>query len=292
MKIKTIMQAIKMKLLILLLASPISLGAIEAFYKFDIINIPLLFYVSIILFLGGIGLNSLHILSINKQNHNDEQLFNCEYTEQISINIMRLLGYGGIVLSSIMTIILASMTTMNILYLYLVLLIIFLLYLIGYKSLWKTSLNEVIFSFGIGYLLSAFVTYTQVYMEVTNVFSFYVFMLWVSFPIVLSLACIQFVYNQKFITIQTMTHLMGQKLTFIVMEVSTLLSCLIPCISTYLNDSPWTVVFIWLMYPKMIINLKKYESVKQNDLKLYYIKENAIIVVSFLLLLTIFGVFF
>lgn len=296
MDLKSLFKVMQLKEMSLILLAPIALGGVESFYKFDVINIPLLIYTAVIVFLLGIVISAFHTLSLYRH----KVLFELEsvkgISESINVSTIRKISYISLALAIILAIGLIKMTKIDVIFPFAITIILFILYDLGPKPLWKTSLDEVVYSFGIGFLLSSFVTYSQVYFEVSNLFVFYVLMLWVSLPIVLGLACMKFVYNEQLskhdTDFDTLASIMGEDKTFMVMEVATGLACLMPCIAIYLNDMPWTELFIWLMYPKLVWNLRNYKEEKALNKKLYYIRENTVIIVVFQLLLTIFGIFF
>lgn len=296
MEIKSLLKITQVKSIITILLAPIFLGAVESFYKFDLINIPLFLYTALIVILAGIAVNSYHVLSLYKHKWFFELEMIKGIKTQIPLKLVRILAVSTLSIAILMVVILYQFTTLGVIFPFALALLIFFLYAVGPKPLWQTSLNELVYSFGVGYFVTVFITYSQVYFEVTNILSFYILILWVSLPVVLALACMQFVYNQKLAEyndkMTTMATMMGFNTTFMVMEIATGLACLLPCIAIYLNDMPWTVIFIWLMYPKLVINLRKYLQTTQTDLQMYYVRQNVYIIIVFQLLLTIFGIFF
>ena len=296
MNIKSIIKVLQLKSLFFIMLAPLSIGAVASFYKFDLINIPLFLYTACIIFLASIATNAFHILSLYKHRWFSELELIKGIKEQIPFNTIRTIGISSLILTGLLLMILVQWTTLSVIFPLVIALCLFILFSIGPKPLWQTPLNEVIFSFSIGYLLTSFTTYTQVYFEVTNIFSFYLLMLWVSLPLILALACFQFVYNQKLSQydnkLLTMSNIMGYQGTFFVMEIATILACVLPCLAIYLNYIPWTISLIWIMYPKMVINLRKYEKSTNIDQKMSYIQQNAMIIVVYQVLLTVFGIFF
>lgn len=298
MTFKAFFKATQMTEMTALVLAPLSVGMIESFYKYDMMPFGRLALIAVLVWLGLLILNLLKILAFNRHDDWFKAVKSIAGLEQLNVsaNTIRLLTGALVAVLAFGLYLLVDMTKIEVLIPVGIAMIFGVLYVTGPKPLWQTPLSEIVFCFGLGYVVPVFVTYSCAYNEIMMPVTFWIEMLWVCLPLVFALALIQFACNSVLIEYNpnwmTMVNIMGKKRTEQTLEVAIFLVCLLPTIAIYLKNAPWTIIGLWIMYPKLRLNVQLYQTTPYREERIHAMIQNAEIIIVFQVLLYAMGMFF
>lgn len=295
MDIKLLLKMTKLNQLIYL-ALPILMSYIYSLYQYDNINWGISFLLAISLITFVLGVNLLKELTLYRQaDGKSAEQKTLIGREKINLSVLRYFIIGFFALSLALFLLVSLLTSWNLLLLGIIPAILGSLYATGKKPLFQTAFAEVIVSFGCGFVIPLLMVYGNVYREQSSLIAFLAEMFWVSLPFIFSFAMIQLAYHSVLAQQeenQTMAGIMGRHATNGLIEAMVILSFVLPSLSIYLNYAPGAMILIWLLFPKVWMDTKKFVQQKQQADELSLVRVNAEIIMIFQILLYTLGIFF
>lgn len=295
MNIKLFVKLTKMNQLAYILL-PILMGYIYSLYQYDSIHwgVSFLLVIAMISFILGIQLMKELTIYRNANAATESETMIGRY--QMDIAKIRVLIMSFMATSGVLMLLITLLTHWEFLLLAIIPFVLGIFYVTGRRPLYKTPLAELISSFGCGFSVPLLLIYANVYEEQTSWLSFLIEVFWISLPFIFSFAMIQLAHDsvaaQKDESNITLAGIMGRHTTDGVIEFATILSFIFPSISIYFNYAPGVMILMWLMFPKIWMDIKQFIRQKQQAKELPLIHVGAEMIMIFQVLLYMLGVFF
>lgn len=282
---------------IALVLLPLIFGGVYSLYKFDSLHwgVSTIFFLALPIFL--MGVNLLKELTIYRYADTDEKMEETHVVQwDIDLDKLRRFMWIFLVMGILLMGLSALISDVKAFIFIGIIIILSILYVIGPKPIMNTFLSEVIFSFGLGFLVPLTMIYMNTYYEQLSMLDFIMEILWVTLPFVLLYQLFMFGYHlgqiQQGKCEQTLTAYMTVSVTEGVMELLLFLAFLLPFFSIYLDYVSWTILLVWIIFPKLWLDMKKFES-ENNKAKYFpYIREIVVVATEFQILLYTLGLFF
>lgn len=295
MNVKLFVKLTKMNQLAYILL-PILMGYIYSLYQYDNISWGLSFIlvVAILLFMLGIQLMKELTIYRNADPSTEKNTSIGRYC--VDVSKVRLMIMSFISVSGLLMVLLAWLTRWEFLIIAAIPFLLGILYVTGKHPLYETPLSELIASFGCGFAIPLLLIYVNVYEEQTSWIAFLIEVLWISLPFIFAFAMIKLSHDsvvaQKDESNITLAGVMGRHTTDGVIEFATVLSFILPSISIYLNYAPGVMILVWLMFPKIWMDIKQFSRQKNQAPELPLIHVGAEMIMIFQVLLYTLGIFF
>ena len=240
---------------------PLIFGMIYSFYKFDMIRFGTMFLFVPAILTGLVGLMMLKALMEYRYADTDAEIsLTLVEKLQISLDSLRHFMWGNFTLSIILMIAVALFTTPGVIIFYGVLFVISLMCVVGKYALIRTPFSELILSLLLGFLLPLMTIYTNVFNEQKQFFPLFMEGLLVCLPFILSLFILVLAYHLSEETENTLAMKISSGMADGIMELFTFLAYALPMFYIYLNYTSWTMLLIWLIFPKAWLDIKRFEN--------------------------------
>lgn len=295
MDIKVFFKMTKLNQLVYILL-PIVMSYIYSLYQYDNINWGISFLIALSILLFILGINLMKEMTLYR--HADgkrEEMQTTVGKYNVNRSTLRYLILGFIGASIVLILLAGGLTNWLIVLMACVPALVGILYATGKKPLFATPLAELIVSFGCGFAVLMLMVYGNVYQEQSSIIAFLTEIFWVSLPFDFSFAMIQLAHNSVASQKQpnlTMAGVMGRHATNGVIEFAVILSFVLPSLSIYLKYAPGAMILIWLVFPKIWLDVKKFVRQKDQASELGEIQVSAEIIMIFQVLLYTLGIFF
>lgn len=274
---------------------PLIFGMVYSFYKFDMIRfgVMVLFVTAVITSIFGL----LLLKALMDYRYEEEEGQSLIEKLEIDLDKLRQWMWSSLGVSFILVGVITLLTTVRVLYVFIILFLISLLCVAGKYALIKTALSEFTVSILLGFGLPLLTIYTNVFNEQPQFFSLFMEVLLVSTPFILSFFILFIGYhlierNQDEVVSPTMTSLMSEGVADGIMELFLFLAYILPLFYIYMDYTSWTMLLLWVVFPKLWWNLKHFERTYYEPKHFLLIREIASTTMEMQILLYMLGLFF
>lgn len=272
-------------------------GIIYSLYKFDCVHWGLMFLFVVIVLSAMLGMNLLKELMVYRYADSDEEIQKTKIERlHIDLDKLRRIMWISFGISVVLMALVVLLSTWQVGIFFVIGAVLGILYVCGRHAIVYSPLNEIILSFGLGFYVPLMTIYINTYFEQLFMFDFIMEILWVTLPLVLSMMILMFGYNlvekEKGSQRKTLVAFMTKSVTMGVMELMLFLSFVLPLFSIYLDYAPWTMILMWIIFPKLWMNLRRFENQKSQIGLFPYVREITTVTMVFQILLYTLGLFF
>lgn len=256
---------------------PFALGMLYSWYHYQQLSLSnmLLFFISIVIFNVAVDILD-NYMDFHRATdvHDYKEETNIIGREKLSVPLIRNLIIGFILVSSLLGLYLAYRTSWIVLWLGIFSFAVGIFYSAGPKPLSTLPVGEIASGFTMGTIIPIICIYLNVSSQVNFNFSFLWPILLFTLPSVCAIANLMLANNtcdleeDRLNNRHTLVHYIGEKNALRLFKTLVIIAFLTTTLNVALKIVPWTLLFIWLIFPKIWKNTQRY-SIKPNKLETF-----------------------
>lgn len=256
---------------------PFALGMLYSWYHYQQLSLSnmLLFFISMVIFNMAVDILD-NYMDFHRATdvHDYKEETNIIGREKLSVPLIRNLIIGFILVSSLLGLYLAYRTSWIVLWLGIFSFAVGIFYSAGPKPLSTLPVGEIASGFTMGTIIPIICIYLNVSSQVNFNFSFLWPILLFTLPSVCAIANLMLANNtcdleeDRLNNRHTLVHYIGEKNALRLFKTLVIIAFLTTTLNVALKIVPWTLLFIWLIFPKIWKNTQRY-SIKPNKLETF-----------------------
>lgn len=256
---------------------PFALGMLYSWYHYQQLSLSnmLLFFISMVIFNMAVDILD-NYMDFHRATdvHDYKEETNIIGREKLSVPLIRNLIIGFILVSSLLGLYLAYRTSWIVLWLGIFSFAVGIFYSAGPKPLSTLPVGEIASGFTMGTIIPIICIYLNVSSQVNFNFSFIWPILLFTLPSVCAIANLMLANNtcdleeDRLNNRHTLVHYIGEKNALRLFKTLVIIAFLTTTLNVALKIVPWTLLFIWLIFPKIWKNTQRY-SIKPNKLETF-----------------------
>ncbi|MGX7014248.1 prenyltransferase [Vagococcus silagei] len=256
---------------------PFALGMLYSWYHYQQLSLSnmLLFFISMVIFNMAVDILD-NYMDFHRATdvHDYKEETNIIGREKLSVPLIRNLIISFILVSSLLGLYLAYRTSWIVLWLGIFSFAVGIFYSAGPKPLSTLPVGEIASGFTMGTIIPIICIYLNVRSQVNFNFSFLWPILLFTLPSACAIANLMLANNtcdleeDRLNNRHTLVHYIGEKNALHLFKTLVIIAFLTTTLNVALKIVPWTLLFIWLIFPKIWKNTQRY-SIKPNKLETF-----------------------